>query len=1432
MPLKITLFLKSVILFFCLSTIGTLKVKAQDALWHISEIQTTQLVSNNDVEAVAYSLNTKALETLLSRVTVRHTAVLEVPSKIHPNGRKFLIKETEVLSPYLAQKFSTIKSYKGVAIDGSGQTLRFTYSTTEGFYGFLLHTARENVQIRPMTPSLYAFSTAEYAPFDCETENDTAYGDYATTQFGLFNRNVDDGSLRRYRLALSVSGDYAQVFLDGTEPNDNARKAKVLQAMVNSVNRLNGIFERDLGVTMQLIDTTDALIFLNPSSDPYSAGRVLRDELVNTLSSNLEESDYDVGHLFHKDGNSVYGNAGCIACVCTNGAKGQAYTVHRSPDLDGMNLIAAHEFGHQFGAYHTQSSRNCRSGRNGSEVEPGSGSTIMSYAGICPPNVQEDPDAYFNYTSIRDIAVWTINNSSCATVIPTGNTAPLVDQGEDYVIPIRTAFVLEGHATDPDNNTLTYCWEQNNSGDPQNANTPVPTRTVGPMFRSFPPVLSAKRYFPNLEAVVANNLSPTWEVLPSVSRALDFVMTVRDNGIDGGQTVSDEVRVDVVEEAGPFVVTSQRDNTLVWTVGENVTVTWDVAGTNASPINTVQVEVLLSTDGGLTFPTSLVTTENDGEATFQLIDVEATANARLLVKAVDNVYFAVNETRFTIEKSEFNITSNQPHIEVCDTTSEIVFDINYRTFLEFQEQVDLSVTDLPEGVEAQISPMRFSGIQTDGTPFTVTLSGIAGFETGAYIFSLVGNSTTGIEKEVELSFTIFDETISPIHLNTPLNNAKDQSTNITFNWQAATTINLYELQIATDPSFAANTIVENVTTLNTSYEVLGLNSGTVYFWRIRGTNPCALINDSETYTFSTFCSSPVNFNAERTLVNSLEVAWTDLLFPDSWTIEYGERGFTLGNGVSQIVNESAFTALNLESGTAYDFYVSGNCGTLEGANVGPFTFKTTSDFCNGDRFYDSGGASGNYSNNENRTTVIAPNQPGESVTVTFNSFDIESCCDALTVYDGASVEAPIIGRFITNPGTLVSTANSGALTFVFTSDFSVVASGWEASVVCESNLNCLTPEDFRAIEVTSNAVNLSWNVPSSESLADVSIEYGLEGFILGTGVEINTAATSQRIENLVSGFTYDFYISTNCDDGRTSRVIGPLNVSTLCTGLASTPENLIINGSFECGDLSGWILDGLEQFSGCTSNFEVLESSENVCTIVDNIAPTQGNFAAFTSFDSNIADTRYRISQNITVPATIGSAEQALLSLDVLVNYSMTFNNPRLEREFSVKFTNSEGDMLFEVETFRFGILNPVDRINKTITHDILGNLVHYAGETIVLQIEAFIPERSTGPAKALVDNVSLVVDNALSLTDITTTDNGFIVYPVLNSGTFTIHNTTGSRSDLVEVYDVSGRLIYRDVQTVGTQKMDVTLKKVNSGVYFVKVRIDGQSYTKRIVID
>ncbi|WP_370003132.1 immunoglobulin-like domain-containing protein [Winogradskyella sp.] len=449
-------------------------------------------------------------------------------------------------------------------------------------------------------------------------------------------RNADDSILRTYRLAVSTTGEYTQ-YHGGT-------KAQALAAINTTMTRVNGIYETDFNVTLQLIPNNDDIIYTSTSSDPYgNTTSGYNTQLQNTLTSVIGEANYDVGHLFANLQNN--GNAGCIGCVCVNNQKGRGWTSHTVPEGDPFDVdYVAHELGHQFGGNHTFTFSN---EGTGAQMEPGSGSTIMGYAGITgATDVQQNSDPYFHAASIEQITDY-IKSTSCQSNTNTGNSVPVVNAGPNHTIPAGTPFVLDGSATDADTgDVLTYCWEQYNVGSPSTTNPSV-NNTSGTAFRSFNPTTDSKRYFPRLSTVKTGATSWQWEAVPNVSRNLTFRLTVRDNQAGAGTNNSDDMVVSVTAAAGPFVVNSPNTN-VTWNAGTTQTVTWNVAGTTGNGINASNVDIFLSTDGGDTYPITLASgVANDGSHDIIVPNNQGNQN-RVMVKGANNIFFDISNSNFTI----------------------------------------------------------------------------------------------------------------------------------------------------------------------------------------------------------------------------------------------------------------------------------------------------------------------------------------------------------------------------------------------------------------------------------------------------------------------------------------------------------------------------------------------------------------------------------------------------------------------------------------------------------------------------------------------------------------------------------------------------------------------------------------------------------------
>jgi subtilisin-like proprotein convertase family protein len=562
-----------------------------------------------------------------------------------PNAEGFIEKfeffESSNFEPALQEQYPEIRSYIGIGIDDPRAQARVSLDP-RGMQYMILRADKKSEFMEPyttdgLTYALYKSNRNKgKVPFVCSTPEEISM----TNEMEKFAQTVqaNDQTLRIFRLAMSCNGEYAQ-FFGGTV-------AGALAAMNATMTRVNGIYEKDFSIRMNLIANNTNIIFTNPSTDPYTNSNNWANQLQTTLTNTIGEANYDVGHLVSGSGSG--GNAGCIGCVCVDGQKGRAYTASSSPTGDAFDIdYVAHELGHQFGANHTFSHALEATGVN---VEPGSGSTIMGYAGITNFNVQNSSDDYFHFASIQQVA----NNmltKFCQTNQPINNQPPTVNVGGAVTIPQGTAFILSATATDPNNDPMTFTWEQMNSATNASASgansIAYPTKPNGPLFRSLPPSSSTTRYMPALNSVLNNQLTTTWESVSTVGRSLTFAFTARDNAIVGPQTQSASKSVTVTASAGPFQVTSQNTNGISWDQNSQQNITWAVNNTNSLP-GSSNVDILLSTDNGQNFNTVLVSnTPNDGSETITVPNIAAPF-CRIMIRPTGNIFYAVNSTPFAI----------------------------------------------------------------------------------------------------------------------------------------------------------------------------------------------------------------------------------------------------------------------------------------------------------------------------------------------------------------------------------------------------------------------------------------------------------------------------------------------------------------------------------------------------------------------------------------------------------------------------------------------------------------------------------------------------------------------------------------------------------------------------------------------------------------
>ncbi len=588
--------------------------------------------------------------------------VLELP---WPDGgtRRFAVEASPVMEPALAQRFPQIRTYRGRGLDDTSAVARLDL-TPQGFHAIVLGlggTVYVDPWSRTDVSHYVSYFKRDYrrrsgtefqCHFDASDPRLTGERDLAR-HFGLEPRSFGD-TLRTYRLAMAATQEYT-TFHGGTVPAG-------LAAIVTAMNRVNGVYERDLAVHMTLVGNNNLLVY-TAEPDPYTNedGFEMLFENQANLDSVIGNANYDVGHVFSTGGGGIAG----LGVVCAAGEKAQGVTGLGSPIGDPFYIdYVAHEVGHQFAGNHSfnGTSGSCGFGNREPSTawEPGSGSTIMAYAGICgAENLQPNSDDLFHVGSLNEMQAFVSlgGGAACAAATPVVNGAPVVDAGPPFTIPQSTPFTLTGTASDPNGETLSFIWEELDLGAAAPPNTDNGNR---PLFRSFNVGATPVRTFPRLSEVLSGT-PVLGESLPTTNRTLNFRLTARDNHPSAGATSVDGVAVTVSAAAGPFVVTAP--NTAVsWTGGSTQTVTWNVANTQAPPVSTANVRLSLSTDGGSTFPTVLAaSTANDGSESLTVPNTP-TSQARVKVEAVGNVFFDVSNVNFTI------VAGTGPNASIGDAT--------------------------------------------------------------------------------------------------------------------------------------------------------------------------------------------------------------------------------------------------------------------------------------------------------------------------------------------------------------------------------------------------------------------------------------------------------------------------------------------------------------------------------------------------------------------------------------------------------------------------------------------------------------------------------------------------------------------------------------------------------------------------------------------
>ena len=852
---------KALLLTTVFAMIAVLGFSQIDKYWSVNSENRSALITDKAVARLAYpamfrlfNLDIAPLRNELFSIAgnspSKKSTIISLPNAAG-NIEQFEVYEASNFEPALQAKFPEIRAYSGRGITDKYATLKLSISP-QGIQTMVFRTEIDNEFIEPYSKdhAVYAVFSSHRdkgkLPWTCSTADKQMAADINSNIGNTINlTGSSTGQLKTMRLAQSCNGEYANYF----GATSSAQVSLVLAAYNATLTRCNGCYEKDLALHLNLIANTTAVIYYNPATDPYSTTlSQWNAQLQSTLTSVIGEANYDIGHMFGASGGG--GNAGCIGCVCVNGQKGSGITSPADGIPQGDNFdvdYVVHEVGHQLGGNHTFSMSLEGTGVN---KEVGSGITIMGYAGITAQDVAPHSIDIYHEATIAQIQANLATKTCPVSVTMTANHAPVIAAVSNYTIPISTPFALTGSATDPENDPLTYCWEQNdNSTTSGTGSVASPTKTTGPNWLSFSPTVSGTRLFPKLSTILSGlfvtpplpggDAGANIEALSSVARTLNFRVTVRDNnpynpGVTIGQTSFTDAVVTVSGTSGPFAVTAPN-TAVTWNAGSAQTLTWSVNNTTAAPVSCASVNILLSTDGGTTFPTVLASaTANDGTETITVPTVNSTT-CRIKVEAVGNIFFDICNANFTISGTPpacgdptglaaSAITNTSATVSWTAVTNALSYDVDYK----------LTTTS------------TWTNAATATTAVSVNIAGLS--QGTVYDWRVRASCSGGSGNYVAAQFT----TTAPCGTPTSLLSSAITSNSATVSWTAVSGASSYAVDYKLNSSGTWTSATASTTA--TSVNLTGLTASSLYDWRVSAT--CA--SGTSPFAAAQFTSSAVS----------------------------------------------------------------------------------------------------------------------------------------------------------------------------------------------------------------------------------------------------------------------------------------------------------------------------------------------------------------------------------------------------------------------------------------------------------------------------------------------------------------------------------------------------------------------------------------------
>ena len=1372
------------------------------------------------------------------------------------NVEQFKIVEAPVMHADLAARYPGISSYLGKGIENPSSTVRFDVSP-EGTNAMIMSGNRSTIYIDHIQGNFYRVSSRDnfdvHKRFNCLTDAIPNL----TTNNSARPGDANQPALRTFRLALLSGAEFSLHFVTPADVTVDQKRARVLIAQNAEMTRANGIFERDFSVRLVLIPNNDSIIYLVAATDPIAnASSPTGTACQTAINTKIGNANYDIGHTESKGADN--GNAGCIGCVCTNGQKGLGWTVYSNPTLLDYYVVdyMTHEMGHQMGANHTFSFQTEGTGVN---VEPGSGITIMGYAGITgATDVAAHSIDNFHAKSIEQVTSYTYTGAGngCAVQIPTGNLIPTASAGGDYIIPKSTPFALTGAGSDADAaDVITYCWEQTDNRTTGTA-YPAATATTGPMFRPYSPSIDPTQIFPQLQYILTGANGFQWQVLPSVARNLNFRLTVRDNHSIGGGTMSDNMIVTINGTSGPFGV-SAPNTALTWAAGTTQTVTWTVNGSDAAPVNCANVKISLSTDGGYTWPVVIAAnTPNDGSETITVPN-NASTTARVKVESIGNIFFDISNTNFTITAptSGFSFTPSAGANITCGATASATANLGTTAQGGFATPINLTATGNPAGTTVSFSPNPI----TPGSSTTVTLSNSNTIIPGTYNINVTGTAGTTTQTTV-IAYVVAPGS-GPSITAQPNDVTVCVGSAVAFNVTASGVGVTYQWQVSTDGGATYTNITGAIAT---SYSI--------------ATSIISQNNNKYKVIATTLCGTSTSTVAT-------------LIINGTPSITTGPSSATVCTGSSNIFSVSA-TGGSL----AYQWQVSTDGGTsytnITGANAATYTLTGITSALNNNQYHViiTGACPGTATSTASILTV------GNAPSISIQPSDVTNCAGTSTTFTTAASGSGLSYQWqVSTDGGVTYTNIAGATNTTYTLSSATSLSGNSYSVIV-SSATCTTPTTSSVAVLTVNALPAITTQPISNTLcagsnttftssatgSNISYQWQLstDGGVTFTNIAAATNPTYTIANATASqnGYQYHVIVTGTCtpsalSNPATLNVVSPASISaqpsnaTVCSGSNTTLSvsgsgtgilyqwQVSTNGGTSYTNIAGASSSSYSITSAATANsgnlYHVLLSN-STCTV-----PTTSNAAtlvvnALPQVTSVASETNVCTGTPVTLigsgATTYSWSPVGLTGSAVIVNPSVNPNAPGVANTVTYTVTGTDGNNCSSTSNISV-TANPLPVVTLTATP---ANISLLPGRTVTLRATvtpntgfSFIWRKNGVIIANTTDSLVVSVEGIGSYTVEAADLNGYcnrtsaavnvsdsitgivFIYPNPNNGNFTvsyynyIRNANQILTQNVTVFDSRGARVYEKTYPVssGYNLLNVNLKNAASGIYFVVLR-------------